>query len=102
MNGQDGLAVIEPPSTMKTVLFLAVCLLLAASRLSAQTASQLYTEAAQTYEAGNMDAAKQKLRLALEVDKNFRPATVLLAKIAADERRTARSRPASRPRACRR
>ena len=53
---------------------------------SAQTASQLYTEGVQTYEAGNVDAAKQKLRLALEIDKNFRPAAALLAKIAADER----------------
>lgn len=68
------------------VPLLVLVLLLAASRASAQTASQLYTEGAQTYEAGNVDAAKQKLRLALEVDKNFRPAAVLLAKIAADER----------------
>ena len=32
--------------------------LVAAGRASAQIASQLYTEGAQTYEAGNTDAAK--------------------------------------------
>ena len=56
-------------------------------RVPAQTASQLYGEGVQTYEAGNVEAAKQKLRLALEVDKNFRPAAALLAKIAVEERR---------------
>ena len=71
---------------MKIFLLLAVLLTLAGTRASAQTASQLYTEAAQTYEAGNADAAKQKLRLALEVDKNFRPAAALLAKITSEER----------------
>ena len=70
---------------MKTLLVLTL-LLLAAARASAQTASQLYTEAARTYEAGDANAAKQKLRLALEVDKNFRPAAALLAKITAEER----------------
>ena len=54
---------------------------------SAQTASQFYTEAVQTYEAGDVNAAKQKLRLALEIDGNFRPASALLTKIAADEKK---------------
>ena len=44
---------------MKTVLFLAVYLLFVVGRLPAQTASQLYTEAAQVYGAGNAEAAKQ-------------------------------------------
>lgn len=71
---------------MRILLAFAACLIVLAGRASGQTASQLYTEAVQTYEAGNADAAKQKLRLALEVDRNFRPAAALLAKIAADER----------------
>ena len=71
---------------MKTLLALAVCLLALAGRASSQTASQLYTEAAQTYQAGDAETAKQNLRLALEVDKNFRPAALLLAKINAEER----------------
>ena len=87
MSGGDGLAVsFARFVTMKTVLLLVACLALVAGRASAQTASQLYTEAAQVYEAGNVESAKQKLRLALEVDKNFRPAAVLLARITADER----------------
>ncbi len=69
------------------VVFLAGALVCATlSVASAQTASQLYNEGVQTYEAGNVDAAKQKLRLALEIDKNFRPASILLNKIAAEER----------------
>ena len=72
---------------MKTFLALAVCLTVLVGHASAQTASQLYTEGVQTYEAGDASAAKQKLRLALEVDKNFRPAAALLAKIAAEEHR---------------
>ena len=56
------------------------------STARAQSASQFYTEAVQTYEAGDIAGAKQKLRLALEVDKNFRPAAALLTKIASDEK----------------
>ena len=52
----------------------------------AQTASQLYTEAVQTYEAGDAAGAKQKLRLSLEIDPNFRPSAALLTKIASDEK----------------
>lgn len=64
----------------------AAALLIGASAAQAQSASQFYTEAVQTYEAGDITGAKQKLRLALEVDKNFRPAATLLTKIAADEK----------------
>ena len=71
---------------MKTFLALAVCLIVFVGHAPAQTASQLYTEATQTYEASDAATAKQKLRLALEVDKNFRPAALLLAKITAEER----------------
>ncbi len=51
-----------------------------------QTASQFYNEAAMTYNAGDAAGAKQKLRLAIEVDPNFRPAAALLTKIAAEEK----------------
>ena len=65
---------------------LAVALLLPPSLARAQSASQLYTEGVQTYNAGDAAAAKQKLRLALEVDPNFRPAAALLTRIASDEK----------------
>ena len=64
----------------------AVALFTGTSTAKGQSASQFYTEAVQTYEAGDTAGAKQKLRLALEVDQNFRPAAALLTKIAADEK----------------
>ncbi len=51
-----------------------------------QSASQFYTEAVQNYGAGDVAGAKQKLRLALEIDPNFRPAASLLTKIASNEK----------------
>ncbi len=80
---------------MKTDPLRAACLagVLAAAAVFAaspaakgQTASQLYNEAAMTYNSGDAAGAKQKLRLAIEVDPNFRPAAALLTKIAAEEK----------------
>ena len=65
---------------------LAAAAIVLPSSSKAQSASQLYTEAVQTYEAGDVAGAKQKLRLSLEIDKNFRPSATLLAKIASDEK----------------
>ena len=65
---------------------LAAAVLLLPDPARAQSASQLYTEGAQTYNAGDAAAAKQKLQLALEVDPNFRPAAALLTRIARDEK----------------
>lgn len=64
----------------------AVALFATSSAVRGQNASQIYTEATQNYDAGDIAGAKQKLRLALEVDKNFRPAAALLSKITADEK----------------
>ena len=56
------------------------------SRARAQTAVQVYSEGVEAYKQGEMETAKHKLALALEIDKNFRPASALLARIAADQR----------------
>ena len=50
----------------------AAVLLTGTSAAKGQSASQIYTDAVQTYEAGDIPGAKQKLRLALEADHNFR------------------------------
>ena len=75
---------------MNAVLLRTACLpaalLLLPNLARAQSASQLYTEGVQTHNAGDVAAAKQKLRLSLEVDPNFRPAAALLARIDSDER----------------
>ena len=52
----------------------------------AQTASQVYTQAVETFNRGDVEGAKQKLQRALEVDPNFRPASALLARITAAQR----------------
>ncbi len=70
---------------LRTAL-LAAAMALLPNMAKAQSASQLYTEATQTYNAGDAAGAKQKLRLALEVDPNFRAATALLAKIGLEEK----------------
>lgn len=59
---------------------------LAVGAASAQTATQVYTEAIEAYKQGDVESAKHKLALALEIDKNFRPANALLNRITADER----------------
>ena len=75
------------PLLLRTIC-LAAAVFLLPDLAEAQSASQLYTEAAQTYNAGDPATAKQKLRLALEMDPNFRPASALLTKIASDEKQT--------------
>ena len=50
-------------------------------RAHAQAASQLYADAVQTLKAGDVADAKHKLQLALEIDKNFVPASTLLNRI---------------------
>lgn len=59
---------------------------LVASRAQAQTAVQVYSEGMEAYKQGNADLAKRKLALALEIDKNFRPASALLNRINSDQR----------------
>ena len=53
---------------------------------SAQTTSQVYSQAVEAFNRGDMDGAKQKLQRTLEIDPNFRPAAALLARIAAAQR----------------
>ena len=50
-------------------------------RAHAQAASQLYADAVQTLKAGDVADARHKLQLALEIDKNFVPASTLLNRI---------------------
>lgn len=52
----------------------------------AQTASQLYAQAVQTYNQGDVEQAKHQLQLTLDVDKNFRPASALLNRILLEQR----------------
>ncbi len=66
-------------------LFLASGLFLTVSAASAQTATQVYTEGVEAYKQGDVESAKHKLALALEIDKNFRPASALLSRITPDE-----------------
>ena len=74
--------------SLRAALFITLLAVVLAvpSAARAQSASQLYTEAVQTYEAGDVAGAKQKLRLSLEIDKNFRPSATFLTKIANDEK----------------
>ena len=55
-------------------------------RAHAQAASQLYADAVQTLKTGDVADAKHKLQLALEIDKNFLPASALLSRIISDQR----------------
>ncbi len=57
--------------------------------LRAQTASQEYAQGVAAYNRGDVDGAKQKLQLALAVDANFRPASALLTRIAAEKHQPA-------------
>ena len=50
-------------------------------RAHAQTAPQLYADAVQSLQAGDVAAAKHKLQLTLEIDRNFAPASALLKRI---------------------
>ena len=50
-------------------------------RAYAQAASQLYADAVQSLQTGDVAAARHKLQLTLEIDKNFAPASALLKRI---------------------
>ncbi len=65
---------------------LLVVLLLPVCGARAQTAVQVYSEGVEAYKQGDVDTAKHKLALALEIDKNFRPASALLSRIISDQR----------------
>ena len=60
--------------------------LLGLSSVLAQTASQEYTQGVQALGNGDVEGARSKLQLALEIDPQFRPANVLLARIAAAQK----------------
>ena len=66
-----------------------LCCVLPAGVQAQQTASQLYDDAVQAYQAGDMAEAKRKLQLTLEVDKNFRPASALLGRINLEQQKPA-------------
>ncbi len=51
-----------------------------------QTATQVHSDAVEIYKRGDVESAKRQLQLALEIDKNFRPASALLSRISADQR----------------
>ena len=55
----------------------------------AQTASQVYTQGVDALNQGDANGAKLKLQQALKIDPTFRPATALLARLAADQRQGA-------------
>ena len=75
--------------------FVFAALLLSCHTVHAQTASQCYAQAVQAYNQGDIDGAKHQLALTLEIDKNFRPATALLQRIAQDQRASAGATPAA-------
>ena len=57
-------------------------IMLSGHNVHAQTASQCYAQAVQAYNQGDIEGAKRQLAFTLEIDKNFRPATALLQRIA--------------------
>ncbi len=67
-------------SCLAALAFTAI--LLICNDAHAQTASQCYGQAVQAYDQGDIEGAKRQLALTLEIDKNFRPATALLQRIA--------------------
>lgn len=67
-------------------LFLAAVFLATVSDAPAQTATQVYAEGVEAYKQGDVETAKHKLALALEIDRNFRPASALLSRIGSDQR----------------
>ncbi len=78
---------------LAALVFAAV--LLSGPNVRAQTASQCYAQAVQAYNQGDIDGAKRQLSIALEIDKNFRPATVLLQRIAQAQSVSAGATPAA-------
>ena len=75
--------------------FVFAAILLTGQHAHAQTASQCYAQAVQAYNQGDIDGAKRQLALALEIDKNFRPATALLQRIAQAQSASAGPTPAA-------
>ena len=67
-------------------LILSAVFCVAANPVNAQTATQVYSEGVDALKQGDVETAKHKLELALEIDKNFRPASALLSRIVADQR----------------
>ena len=80
-------------------LLIVECLVMAAlivtlvPNASAQTATQVYAEGVEAYKQGDVETAKHKLAMALEIDRNYRPASLLLGKIASDQRASASGAP---------
>ena len=68
-------------SLRSLVLIAAVFCCLLPARAHAQTASQLYADAVQSLQAGDVADAKRKLQLTLEIDQSFAPAAALLKRI---------------------
>ena len=81
---------LPPPKFLPRPLAILALLLLAVARPAgvarAQTASQVYTQGVDALNQGDTNGAKLKLQQALKIDPNFRPATALLARMAADQR----------------
>ena len=62
-------------------------------RATAQTATQVYSEGVDALKQGDIPSAKHKLELALEIDRNYRPASALLNRINAEQRASAMGAP---------
>lgn len=80
---------------MKSFLLAVALILLTVHPARAQTASQLYAQGVQSYNQGDAEPAKRQLQLALEVDKNFHPATALLNRITLERQAASASVPAA-------
>ena len=76
-------------------MVLVVACVLGAAGARAQTAAQLYEQGVQAYNLGEVDQAKRKLQLTLEVDKNFRPASALLNRINLEQKTAGGAAPAA-------
>ncbi len=50
-------------------------------RQSSRTPSQLYAAVTQSYQDGDLESAKRKLQLALQIDKDVRPSSEMLKQI---------------------
>lgn len=75
-----------------TLLFVACALVFAfapSGHLWAQSASQTYAQGVEAYNRGDADGARQKFKLALEIDRNFRPAVGMLNRMAAEKKQAA-------------
>ena len=88
---------MRPPASrsLRLLPLLVFFVLLGAASSQAQTASQLYAQGVQAYNQGDVEQAKRQLQLTLEVDKNFRPASALLNRIAQEQRVAGGAAPAA-------